>query len=145
MKTVILPTISSPRVMCHFNVGKARRIFYIAKIDESVEELIEDKNVDTISLLINEKVVKIPKTNIYFYGEMDFKTGGEDYETIKYNDNLFAGHSSVIPANYNYANHSYSYNDSYKVWETFRPELIVQYFHGLLGKPKRCVIFKRII
>lgn len=131
--------------MCHFSDGKARKVFYIAEIDESVEELIEDKQVDIISLSINEKVIKIPKTNICFYGEMDFKTGGEDYETIKYNDDLFAGNSSVIPANYNYANHSCSYNDNFKVWETFRPELIVQYFHGLLGKPKRCVIFKRTI
>ena len=146
MKQVILTTLSQPLVMCHFNDGKAKKVFYIAEIDESIENEIENKKSEFINFLIKGNVVNIPKTQICFYGEMDFTTGSEDYETIKDYDDLFSGNSSIIPANYNYDTHSCEIKeDILKTWETFRPELIVQYFHGRLGKPKRCIIFKRTI
>lgn len=145
MRQIILTTLSQPLVMCHFNDGKAKKVFYIAEIDESIEEEIENKKSELIKFLIKDKVVNISKTQICFYGEMDFTTGGEDYETIKEYDDLFSGNPSIIPANYNYNTHSCKVEDILKTWETFRPELIVQYFHGRLGKPKRCMIFKRTI
>ena len=137
MKQVILTTLSQPLIMCHFNDGKAKKVFYIAEIDESIEEEIENKKSEFIKFLIKDKVVNIPKTY--------FTTGGEDYETIKNHDDLFSDNSSTIPANYDYNTHSCKIDNVFKIWETFRPELIVQYFHGRLGKPKRCIIFKRTI
>lgn len=145
MKQVILTTLSQPLVMCHFNDGKATKVFYIAEIDESIENEIENKKSELIKFLIKDKVVNILKTQICFYGEMDFTTGSEDYETIKDYDDLFSGNPSIIPANYNYNTHSCGVEDIFKTWETFRPERIVQYFHGRLGKPKRCMIFKRTV
>lgn len=145
MKQVILTTLSQPLVMCHFSDGKATKVFYIAEINESIEEEIENKKSEFIKFPINGNIVNILKTQICFYGEMDFTTGSEDYETIKDYDDLFSGNSSFIPANYNYDTHSCNVENILKTWETFRPELIVQYFHGRLGKPKRCIIFKRTI
>lgn len=145
MKQLILTTLSQPLVMCHFNDGKTTKVFYIAEIDKSIEDEIENKKSEFIKFPIKGNVINIPKTQICFYGEMDFITGSEDYETIKDYDDLFSGNPSFIPANYNYNEHSCTIEDNFKIWETFRPERIVQYFHGRLGKPKRCMIFKRTI
>lgn len=145
MKQFVLTTLSQPLVMCHFNDGKAKKVFYISEINDSIENEIENKKSEFITITIKNKSVNIPKNHICFYGEMDFTTGSEDYETIKEYDDLFSGNPSIIPANYNYIEHSCNFDYNFKVWETFRPELIVQYFHGRLGKPNKCMIFKRTI
>lgn len=146
MKTITLKTISRPVIICHFSDGKAKKVYYMTEIDDKLERLIDDKHENSIKLDINGKNVNVSKTDINFYGEMNFETGGDDYETIQNCENLFCGNSSQIPAKYNYEKHTCIADENSMIfWETFRPELIVQYFHGLLGKPKKCIIFRRTI
>lgn len=140
-----LKTISRPVVMCHFSDGRAKQVFFIAPITEKDEVNIEDENFSSLTLQNGKRKIIVRKQQIIYYGEMDFTTSSEDYEIIK-DSNLFNCNSSRIPANYDYNNHTCRQEKGLQMfWETFRPELIVQYFHGLLNKPKYCIIFKQQI
>ena len=79
---------------------------------------------------------------------MNFKDNSEDYEQLAESPilNSIVANGVRMPANYDYDKHCcYTPKPYALTWETFRPELITQFKHGMLGKPRKCIIFKRIL
>lgn len=115
----------------------------IAGISE-VEELDLDKN-KAITIERGNKSFTIQPNNVECYGVIDFHNSSDDTDIISDFNWLshltFAG--ITVPSNYNYENNSISTPINIPlVYDTFRPEVVAQYCHGLIGKPERCVIFK---
>lgn len=101
-------------------------------------------------------VIKIERSGINFrispddliaYGEIDFSTGSDDYNTIQ--DFVYLDHLGMlgksIPARYNYKEHC-CYSPvgckHYQTFDTTDPAKVAQYAHAFIGKPKRSIIFK---
>lgn len=108
-----------------------------ALLDEGKELKIERGNR---KFVINEY-------NTYCYGIIDYKLGSNDSNviaTFNFLDSLiFRG--VFVPSNYDYDTHSCtSPKPFYQHYETWRPEVLAQYCHGVLGKPKRTVLFRQI-
>lgn len=90
----------------------------------------------------------VKPSDVECYGIIDFHRGSEDLEIIASFDWLrhltFCG--VVVPSNYDYENHcAYSDLKIARVYDTTRPEVVAQYFHGTLNKPERTLIFRYII
>ena len=90
----------------------------------------------------------ITPNDVICYGEIDFHEGSEDYETIDEFTWLWSlgMHGKDIPARYNYDEHvCISDRPMYKTYDTMSCAKYCQWKHGLLGKPKRTLIFKMIV
>lgn len=108
------------------------------------EEEVALDNKETIEITRGFRKFRIAPRDVYCYGEIDFHTGSEDYKELtklKFLSHLcFCG--IWIEANYDYDKHCCYSPIKRKQWyDTTRPEVLSQYTHGILGKPRRCVIF----
>lgn len=108
------------------------------------DEEVDIDNKKTITIQRGSREFTISPRDIYCYGEIDFNTGSDDYKELaklKFLNHLcFCG--VWIEANYDYKNHCCYSPIKRKQWyDTTRPEIVAQYTHGILGKPKRCIIF----
>lgn len=116
---------------------------YMTSINQQEEELLESG--ETIHITRGNEVFDISTSDITIYGEIDFKPDSDDMVTIKkynwFSHLVLCGF--IMPAKYDYEHHcAYSDLDVYRTTESFRTEEILQYVHGMLGKPERIVIFK---
>jgi len=118
---------------------------YMTHINEEEEAIIDSGDIlfitrDGIGFSI------IPR-NIYCYGEVNFDDHSSDLDTID-GFNWFSGmidKGVVIPSNYDYETHSALSDLKKPRWtETFSPAVAAQITHGMLGKPKRIIIFKYV-
>lgn len=112
-------------------------------ITENEEKALD--NNETISITRGSCTFKIPKNKVYAYGEIDFNKGSDDYNTLA-DMNWFDRmelHGVDILSRYNYKhNTALSDRKGGRWYDTTRPELVCQFKHGQLGKPKRTIIFK---
>ena len=87
----------------------------------------------------------VTSKNILAYGEIDFSNGSEDMEylsTLTFLDH-YIERGVCVPARYNYEKHCcYSKCRKPEYYDTTKPEVLLQYVHGVLGKPKSCLIFR---
>lgn len=130
-------------IVSHTNTGS----YDIIMTDiNNKDEYALDHNQFVILKRGNRLFIINPK-DVYFYGDVDFTTGSEDMEAIS-NVTWFnqLKYGIKIPSDYDYETHSQIIDGTYRgrTHETFKPELVVQYKHGCLGKPKKIVIFKML-
>ena len=108
------------------------------------EEEVKLDNKETIEIDRGIRHFTINPRDVYCYGEIDFHNGSDDYKELakmKFLNHLcFCG--VWLEANYDYDKHCCYSPIKRKQWyDTTRPEVLSQYTHGILGKPKRCIIF----
>ena len=110
----------------------------------------EEANIDRIGKQVlhfhrKDRTFSVQKSDIYCYGEVDFK----DKETYDEIDKFpFLNHlvmsGAVVYANYDYDSHSCSCHKKNKLWtETWSPAKLAMITHGYLGKPKRILLFNQ--
>ena len=132
-------------ISSHSEGGKTKEII-ITYLTEAEEKLIN--SCEVVNLERGCLTFEVRKSNIYAYGEIDFTKGSDDYEMLKgmtwFNHLTLRGVD--VLANYNYKqNIAVSDIPGGRWYDTVRTEVITQFKHGQLGKPKRCVIFKRSV
>ena len=133
-------------IVAHTSRDRVYHQVLITYITKEEEDKID--NGETIVLQRGNQTFSVSTKNIYCYGEIDFKNGSDDLNLIDdFNWLEHLGlHGIDIPSDYDYNEHAcYSPNPSYRTYDTTVPSKVVKWKHGLLGKPKRVVIFKRII
>lgn len=109
----------------------------------------EEEQLDAGEIVVIERdghKIPLTKQNVQCYGIVDLSTNSDDFWDIA--DFGWFSHLTnmgvQIPARYNYkGNYCYAVDGKILYYDTFRPELVVQYLHGLAGKPERIVIFKK--
>lgn len=114
-------------------------------MEEEEQEL--DKN-NTLTLNRNNIVFQIHSNNVYCYGEVNFKEGSDDCKQIAtFNFLDYLGWKGVmLPSDYHYDTHEcHSPLTSYRWYETWQPDILARYAHGCLNKPKRIVLFRRLL
>jgi len=110
------------------------------------QEVQLDKGVNIVVSLETTKF-SITPSDIYCYGEIDLSNGSDDYDIFSSFDFLDYMHGKGISiySNYNYKNHTCTSDiKEARYSETFRPEILSQWAHGFLGKPKRIVLFRYV-
>lgn len=117
----------------------------MSSLTEDEEKRLDNK--ETIEIIREGTKFTIAPTDVYCYGNIDFHTGSDDYKQLAkftfLNHLCFCG--IWVPADYNYDKHvCYSEIGRPTWYDTTRPEVLAQYVHGILGKPKRTIIFKCI-
>lgn len=113
------------------------------ELEDTIDAVLQKRG--NFTLIIGKTVFDIPAKNICFYGDVDFTDDSEDLEQISEANWLNSIKIGVkIPSNYDYETHTCKSDleKYYKYHETFNPALVVQYKHGMLGKPKKVIIFK---
>ena len=130
-------------ISSHTEGGKTKEII-ITYLTESEEKLIDSGKV--VKLKRGSLTFEVSEKNILVKGAIDFTNGSVDYEMLK--EMMWFNHlaqSGVnILADYNYKeNTAVSDIPGGRWYDTVRTEVVTQFKHGQLGKPKRCVIFKR--
>ena len=123
--------------------GKKGTTVVMTSITEDEEKELDKGN--TICVLRGGFKVTINPDDIYCYGIIDFHDDSEDMDIMADFDWLshlrFGG--VYVPANYDYDKHcAYSDINVARRYDTFRPEIVAQYVHGIIGKPERTVIFR---
>lgn len=115
----------------------------MAPLTQKQEEQL-DAN-ETICIIAGESKFYVSPKDVYCYGEIDFSTNSEDLNIIaEFNwfDYINLRGASMV-SDYNYEHHvAYSDIKCPRHFDTTRPDVISQYVHGCLGKPKRTIIFK---
>lgn len=136
----------------------------ITDSDEYILDIIMGnvEEIDDKIELINLQNYTIKKDNILAYGHINLKDNSKDFlslETLKlYNFNIHKG--IKIPNNYDYENHccyvekgkrpNYLNSPTLQMdgidWiNTTNIAKVIQYNHGMLGKPNKVVIFTNFI
>ena len=108
------------------------------------EERVLDKNKVLEIIRGNDKFTINPN-NVYCYGSVDLHTNSNDYEIIEDFDFLdyLVDVGLKIYSDYDYETHTCKSPINRLRWtETWNPAEIVQYAHGVLGKPEKIVLFK---
>ena len=111
----------------------------------------EEKALDKgyLRKVINDNdVFEIESNQIIAYGEIDFTTNSDDYNSIEMMNWLesLGTKGLCVPSDYDYEEHCcYTPLKKVRYYETFNPAIIAQYKHAVLGKPQRCCIFKKRI
>lgn len=126
-------------ISCHSD----RRVTSIimTSITKAEEELLDIQRY--IDIVRGNMKFNITLDSTHYYGNIDFSNNSEDMRIIA-GANWFKTlpQGKVIPANYDYKTHSAETDiNCYRWYETFKPELIAQYAHAVIGKPKRTIIF----
>lgn len=112
-------------------------------ISEEEEKALDDGK--DIMIRRGKLRVKVPKDKVYAYGEIDFKTGSEDYETLEGMNwlNTMELCGVHILSNYDYKNNIARSDIRGGRWyDTTNVAQVCQFKHGQLGKPKRTIIFR---
>lgn len=108
------------------------------------EETVLDKN-ETLTIVRGDAKFVIKPNDVYCYGSVDLNTNSNDYNIIEDFDFLdYLGSVGLkIYADYNYETHTCRTPINRCRWtETHNPAKVVQYAHGVLGKPERIILFK---
>jgi len=132
-------------ITCHTEKGRTCEIIMTYLTEEEEYKIDND---EVVKLERGSVTFEVSKSKIYAYGEIDFRTGSEDYEVLA--DMTWLNHCTLrgvnVLSNYNYK-HNTATSDipSGRYYDSMSPEVVAQFKHGQLGKPKRTVIFKRII
>uniref|UniRef100_A0AAU8MJT9 Uncharacterized protein n=1 Tax=Geladintestivirus 5 TaxID=3233137 RepID=A0AAU8MJT9_9CAUD len=108
------------------------------KLDEGKELILKRGNAS----------FQIHGNNVYCYGEVDFHKGSDDCKQIAtFNFLDYLGWKGiVIPSDYDYDLHEcHSPLKCYRWTETWKPDVLVRYVHGCLNKPKRIVLFRKLL
>lgn len=105
-------------------------------------------NGEMIKIKRGKLTFNIEKKNVLCYGQIDFSTGSDDYEELKnqtwFNDYDLAG--VTVPSNYDYEENVIASDiKGGRYYDTTKVEIVTQYYHGVLGKPKRTIIFKHYV
>lgn len=144
MKPVKVLTGLPYRVIAsHFDKNSKMSIIITAITEENEKEIDAGH---TIRLTRGNTIFTIEPNNVLCYGVIDFNTNSSDMDMIKSFDwiSKISQNSVTIPSNYDYKNHcAYSDLTSYRWFDTYNTTLVVQYSHGVIGKPKRTIIFKQ--
>lgn len=141
MFLIPMPICQDYHILLNIRTNLGNKQVIMTYITEKEEAKI-DKN-ETIVIHRGKHTFTIDNRCIYCYGEVDF-TKGDDIELL---DKLnFLSHLGIqgvpIRSNYDYACHACHSPVNRPLWaETFRPSRLVLYAHGVLGKPKRIVLF----
>ena len=128
---------------CLIKTGGRVSPIIMAPIDEIEEHALDERTSFTITR--GDTTFVIGPTNVKYYGTIDFHSGSEDYaileESTLFHTMGFQG--AAMPANYDYEKHC-CYSDRMRaLWfDTVNAAMLGQYAHGILGKPKRVVIFE---
>lgn len=130
-------------------------------IDESDEHNIDKLYTDQVKSVIIQNYT-LTKNNITSYGNINIKNNSKDYQIL---DRLILNGFSIhkgqkIPDNYDYENHCCYINKDKKSSYLDSPTLqmdnikwittksiakVIQFNHGILGKPNKVVIFTNFI
>lgn len=115
-------------------------------ITEEEEQELDERN--ELTLKRNNIIFQIHSNNVYCYGEVNFKEGSDDCKQIAtFNFLDYLGWKGImLPSDYHYDTHEcYSPFTSYRWYETWQPDVLARYAHGCLNKPKRIVLFRRLL
>lgn len=115
-------------------------------ITEEEEQQLDDGKEVTFER--GSKSFQVHRDNVYCYGEVDFHEGSDDCKQIATFN--FLNHLDwkgvVIPSDYHYDFHEcYSPLTRYRWTETWSPDTLARYAHGCLNKPKRIVLFRKLL
>lgn len=143
LKRVSLPSNMPFFIMTPNYNREHKKRYVITSIDEKDEISLDNKL--TISINRGGYTFVINPNSVEAYGEIDFRSSSPDMDIIA-DFRFFTILDSVgtwLPSRYDYEEHcAYSDLNIPRIYDTFKPEVIAQYGHGCIGKPKRCVIFK---
>ena len=131
----------------------------ISRIDKSCREQViityiteeEEQQLDKgkqVTLNRGNTLFQVHGNNIYCYGEVDFHEGSDDCKQIAtFNFLDYLGWKGIVlPSDYHYDTHEcHSPLRSYRWYETWQPDVLARYAHACLNKPKRIVLFKRVV
>lgn len=115
-------------------------------ITEEEEQQLD--NGKEITLERGSKSFQVHRNNVYCYGEVDFHEGSDDCKQIATFNflNQLDWKGVVIPSDYHYDFHEcHSPLTCYRWTETWEPDTLARYAHGCLNKPKRIVLFKKLL
>ena len=143
MKVVSLPTRDDYFTMIRHIRDVNSYTVNMTGISEKEEEAIDDNKV--LFLDRGGCTFEVSVKNIICYGEIDFNKNSDDFYELA--DLEWCGNDSMrgvdIPARYDYPTHTCKTPvKCIQTFDTMRFELVAQYAHGFLGKPKRVAIFK---
>lgn len=129
-------------IICNEVNGKKQSIVMTGITED--EEAALDANLP-IDIERGNLKFHISPSDIQAYGEIDFTDKGDDLDYFVnmnwFKQVIWVGFS--IPSNYDYETHTCTNDKNFiRYFDTKRPELVVQYVHGVLNKPKRTLIFK---
>ena len=134
-------------VICSHSIGKYdSEVIVMIAITEKEETALDNgflqttKDNQTFTIYNNKE-----QSDVICYGMLDLSTNSDDYNVIEGMNFLdhCTGLGISVPANYNYKKHCcYSHNHKYMTYDTTNPAVLIQWKHGLIGKPERVCIFK---
>lgn len=115
-------------------------------LNEKEEKSLDDAGV--VKLKRGSLTFNVFKKDVYCYGEIDYNKGSDDYETLS-NQDWFIDcdmQGVMVPSNYDYENNIIVSDIKGGRWyDTVKTEIVAQFKHGQLGKPKRSIIFKHYV
>lgn len=123
-----------------------RENIIMSYISKEEEETLEREGAITIKR--DNCTFNITIKDCYCYGIIDFHQGSDDcnlISTFDWLDNKIM-QGFPVPSKYDYDNHvCISDLPKGRWYDTFRPEVMARYVHGVLGKPERTIIFSEVI
>lgn len=129
--------------------GKEKRSFTMTGLSEKeykkLELMIKYKSKKDFIITRCDLTFKIGLNEVEAYGNIDFNDGSDDMKELHYFDwfDSLNERGVVIPANYDYKTHTAKSDiKRIKQFDTLQTEKILQYYHGVLGKPKYTLIFR---
>ena len=137
-----ITTMGYQTICSHSSSKNEVESIVIISIDEKEEKKLDKGFLQCVR---DDQTFSIHQNEIVCYGEIDFTTGSDDYNTIEEMTWLeYLGAKGIcIPSDYNYEEHCcYSPISKCRYTETFNPARLTQYLHSRLGKPQRVCIFK---
>ena len=163
MTTVKLQTLKEKKAILTSRIynGLGVEQLLMIPITQEQEEFI-DRLYDERSTEITIETYKLTKNNVLGYGHINLNSNSKDFislQSLKLNN--FDIHKGIkIPNNYDYENHccyvekgkrpNYLNSPTLQVdgidWvKTKNISKVIQYNHGMLGKPNKVVIFTNFI
>lgn len=143
-KVISLLNLKKQALLCHIKDIKHNIFIIMEAIDEEQEKRIDNSKKYYGSIRYDKGNDIIPGNNIYLYGEVDL-TKEEDLELIE-NFNLIDSAGGRIYSNFDYDDGKFTTIDGIaKQYTTWNPVLWFSYCHVLIGKPKRIIVYKKII
>lgn len=121
-----------------------KEVIIMTYLTEEEEKALDDGK--RIKVKRSKRTFVIDPGMIYCYGDVDFREGSDDCDVIDSFSFLdYLGAVGIrIPSDYHYDTHEcHSPLKCYRYTETFRPSVLCRYCHGVLGKPKNIVLFRR--
>ena len=133
----------SYQIISKVEKDRIKKFIVMTYLTEDEENQID--NGKTINIVRNKRKFSIQAKDCLCYGEIDFHLGSDDSKIIsnfKWLSHLvFCG--VWVPSNYDYDTHTTTSDRKTGRWyDTMRPEVVCRYYHGILGKPKRTLIFR---